>query len=166
MLYVYLDGRPTPSLWAELDADDLGLPGGVDTPLSAGFTGSSPVSDEAITIEIDSWALHETAVSAVSSRLIEEGDVVGAAEEPAHVHIDARDSCKLPRVSGADGVRWSATITDPHGAAVTVEAIQDLGDGTHRISFTPMVGGLHRFIGASALSGSFHGTFVIAARRE
>ena len=86
----------------------------------------------------------------------------------ATVHIDARDSCSLPRVSG--GLRWAVTIRGPPGPfcnpPVRVDAVDDLGDGVSRVRFMPYCRGRHVLTAALPTSGGtledgFNATFDI-----
>lgn len=142
MLYVHLDGEPAPSLVAELDPADLGL-GEARPMLTPGFTATGPESGEGLSIDIRRWSLEATRAVAAASQLLEDGQIVGAARREAAVHIDARDSCGLPRVGG--GLAWAVRLTEAaSGAAVAVHAIDDLGDGTYRVRFTGERAGLYR----------------------
>ena len=132
MLYVHLDGHAFPSLWAELDPADLGL--GPKPSLTAGFTATAPESGEALSIDLRKWELRRARTDGAASRLLEDGQVVGAAGAEATVHIDARDSCDLPRVTG--GLAWQVAITEQAtGKPVGVSATEDLGDGTYAVRF-------------------------------
>ena len=139
VLSVYLDASPVPSLWAELDPAELGL--GPHPKLVAGFTATAPQSGEPFDMKVTRWTLHTTATDGAASTLLENGQVVGVAGEWTSVHIDARDSCKLPRSGGTD--QWTATIIGPGAIAAEVRVIENLGDGTYRITFMPLHPGDH-----------------------
>ena len=96
-----------------------------------------------------------------SSGLLEAEQIVGAVGEPAAVHIDARDSCRLPRVTG--GLKWHVVIHAPGGGALAVDGVIDLRDGTSRVLFTPRVSGTHTLDAAlDDSAGGFRATFDIA----
>ena len=61
--------------------------------------------------------------------------------EIAAVHLDARDSCGQPRLSGNDS--WRVTIKRPNGAVLPVAAVHDLHDGTYRVEFVAQDAGMH-----------------------
>ena len=63
------------------------------------------------------------------------------------VHIDARDSCGLPRYTGGDA--WQANLTDASGIPAHIESIRDLGDGTYRVVLIPQSSGWHVLIAAA-----------------
>lgn len=166
MLYVTLDGASAPDLWVELDPADLGL--GPSPELRAGFTSSGTASGEKLSIDIRKWAIELTAADGTKGRLLEEGDLVGIVGEPAAVHIDARDGCDQPRVTG--GLVWAVTIRDSVGNQVAVEGVDDLGDGTTRVRFTPSREGAHNLKGVTRMPGyvatqAFGARFDIAAAR-
>jgi hypothetical protein len=146
----------------QLDPAELGA-----APLlRAGFTATAPTSGEELSIDIRDWALRTTAAVGTASRLLEGGRVVGAVDEPSAVHISACDSCRLPRLTG--GLEWVVAISAPSGSAVDVVAIDDLDDGTYRVSFVAAEAGTHRLVGTLAGSGrehdSFDSTFDMLAR--
>lgn len=153
MLYVTLDGASQPNLWAELDPDDLGM--GTRPRLSAGFTATAPASGELISVDIRNWELRTTSTHLALSRLLEEGQIVGVVGEAVAVHIDARDSCELPR--GTGGHKWAAAITGPTGKAVRVDGVDDLSDGTYRVRFTAPVAGVHRLTARMQMAGTVKG---------
>ena len=162
MLYVTLDGAEQPNLWAELDPAELGL--GPKPQLRPGFTGTAPASGEGLSIDISNWSVSTTRTDSNTSRLLEDAQAVGAVGQRAAVHIDARDSCELPRVTG--GLKWRASILDPSGEAVKVEGVDDLGDGISRVRFTPLDAGKHELLAELEQPGeaddtSFKATFDI-----
>ena len=160
MLYVTLDDSVVPDLWAELNPADLGL--GPRPNLTAGFTAAAPSSGEGISIDITNWALKLTNADSKASRLLEAGQVVGAVGERTAVHIDARESCGLPRVTG--GLTWIVTIKDASGAGGLIFSIEDLGDGTSRVSFVPKREGRHQLV-ASLWSETFEASFDVRPAR-
>jgi hypothetical protein len=164
MLYVYLDGRTAPSLWAELDPHDLGL--GARPQLSAGFTATSPSSGEALSATVSKWAVRTTKGDGAKSRLLEDGEVAAKVGEPAAVHIDTRDSCLLPLVAGSQS--WKVEIVGPTGSKVHVDGVHDLADGTHRVDFTAHSPGEHHLKAVLSEDGDedgdyFRATFAVAA---
>ena len=101
------------------------------------------------------WAIEVDRTDGGKSRLLEQAQVVGTAGEVAAVHIDARDSCELPRVTG--GLAWRVTIHAPSGEAAKVHSIDDLDDGTYRVRFTPPVAGKYQL--EAQVHGSHQGGF-------
>ena len=68
---------------------------------------------------------------------------MGTAKAEAAVHIDARDSGRLPRVTG--GLAWHVTITEEaSNHAVPILAVEDLSDGTYKVRFRGERAGLYR----------------------
>ena len=100
--------------------------------------------------------------------LEQEGEAVGAAGGSAHVHIDSRDSCEMPRAGGergggGGGGAWSAQIDGPSGARVEVVRVSDLGDGTHRVEFQPREAGRHSLAASLSPGGEgFTAAFEVA----
>ena len=78
------------------------------------------------------------------------------------MHIDARESCGLPRVTG--GLTWIVTIKDASGAGGLIFSIEDLGDGTSRVSFVPKREGWHQLV-ASLWSETFEASFDVRPAR-
>ena len=153
MLYLYLDGESAPYLWAELQPDDLGL--GADGLAWVGFTGTSGARSQGVTIS--NWEVKATATSVADSALLEEGEVVTSAGWEGFAHIDARDSCGLPRQTGGDS--WSATLTKPSGGSASV-AVTDLGDGTYRVPVLSQQSGTHT-LEASLGGQQFTANFIV-----
>lgn len=111
---------------SDLDLDD-------DGHAWVGFTGTSgPAS--AMSIWISDWSVGAPKTDASRSRLREDGEVIGRAFARGSVHLDARDSCGMPRTVGGD--TWQVSVTWM-GAEVGHDGIEDLGDGSYRVTVGP-----------------------------
>ena len=98
------------------------------------------------------WALGTTAFTAATSFVQEASHVVARANEPGFLHVDSRDSCGLPLVASTGP--WLAHVHGPDGAAVRVDGVDDLGDGTYSVHFTPRTPGVHSVEAAPLASPS------------
>ena len=90
------------------------------------------------------------------------GELVGVAGEMSAVHVDARDSCGLPRYVGGDA--WQLALRGPAGEALPVRGVHDVGDGTYRVSFVAARGGRHELSATltSGERGGFTADFLVA----
>lgn len=151
MLYVYVDGSSEPYLWGSLHPEDVGL--GADGLAWVGFTATSGIKAQSVTIS--GWSVSTTSTDVASSELLEADEIVTSVDIEGHVHIDARDSCGLPRPSGGDA--WSATINQPDGSSIAA-TVTDLTDGTYRVPVLSSQSGAHTLtatLGAQSFAASF-----------
>jgi len=155
MLYLYLDGSAEPTLWAPLDVDELQL--GRDGLAWAGFTASSGRATQPV--QIDEWRFSVTDTASAASQLLEADRIVARVGQLGIVHIDARDSCGLPLLTGGD--TWQVSITDPDGESMPVQSTEDLDDGTYRVTFGPTQSGWHTLsAGVAAAAGGYGPSFA------
>ena len=152
MLYLYVDNSSEPYLWGSLHPEEVGL--GADGLAWVGFTATSGVKAQAVTVS--SWSVGTTATHVASSALLEANEIVTSVDIEGHVHIDARDSCGLPRPVGGDA--WSATISQPDGGSLGTMTPEDLTDGTYRVPVLSSQSGMHTLtatLGGQSFSASF-----------